>query len=172
VKRRFRLGPATTLAIAGAIVVAYVRFPGWQREAEEARQLEVTRARIAAKPREKALPARTLQTLWSERVALHLSPSQLQKVERLRLEEARQTAPLQRSAELAARNFEAWMKTHQTGAALSDIQQQGAIYSAASAPLSLERERFWNRALAVLSPAQRAQIEAKTHQSYAVENLS
>lgn len=161
-KRRFRLGPATTLAIAGAIVVAYVRFPQWQREAQQSRQLDATRARIAARPRTKAPPPRTLETLWQGRAALHLSPSQVQSLEQLRVEEARQTAPLQRNAELAARDFAAWMKTHQSGAALSDIQQHGAIYSAASAPLSQERERFWSRALAVLSPAQRAQIEAKT----------
>jgi len=161
VKRRFRLGPATTLAIAGAIVVAYVRFPQWQREAEQSRQLDALRARTAAKPRVKA-PPRTLETLWQGRAALHLSPSQIQTLEQLRTEEARRTVPLERSAELAGRDFEAWMKTHQKGASLSDIQQQGGIYSAASAPLSLERERFWNRALAVLSPSQHAQIEAKT----------
>lgn len=161
-KRRFRLGPATTLAIAGAIVVAYVRFPQWQREAGESRQLDAMRARIAAKPRVKAPPARTLQSLWNARAALHLSPSQLQTIERLRTEETRQTAPLQRNAELAARDLEVWMKAHQNGAALSDIQQQSAIYSGASAPLSLERERFWNRALAVLSPAQRVRVQQKS----------
>lgn len=161
-KRRFRLGPATTLAIAGAIVAAYVRFPSWQREAEQGRQLDVLRAQIAARPRTKAPPARTLEALWQGRAALHLSPSQLKTLQNLRVEEARQTAPLKRNAELAARDFSAWMKTHQSGAALADIQQQGAIYSAASAPLSRERQRFWSRAVAVLSPAQRAQIEAKT----------
>ncbi len=161
-KRRFRLGPATTLAIAGAIVVAYVRFPSWQREAEESRQLEAMRAQISAKPRVKAKPTRTLQTLWNERGALGLSPSQRLKLEQLRSEEASQTASLQRSAELAARDFEAWMKAHQNGAALSDIQREGALYSAASAPLSLERGRFWNRALLILNAAQRTQIESKT----------
>lgn len=162
-KRRFRLGPATTLAIAGAIVVAYVRFPAWQREAEQSRQLDAVRARIKRRGTPKALPPRTLDTLWNERITLHLLQSQLQKLEQLRVEEARQTAPLVQNAELATRDFQTWMKAHQNGAALSDIQQHGAIYSAASAPLSLERERFWNRALAVLSPAQRTQIEATTH---------
>ncbi len=162
-KRRFRLGPATTLAIAGAIVVAYVRFPAWQREAEQSRQLDAMRARIKRKGAPKALPPRTLDTLWNERITLHLLQPQLQKLEQLRAEEEHQTAPLAQNAELAARDFEAWMKAHQNSAALSDIQQHGAIYSAASAPLSLERERFWNRALAVLSPAQRTQIEATTH---------
>lgn len=161
-KRRFRLGPATTLAIAGAIVVAYVRFPAWKREAEQSRQVAAMRARVAAKPRVKALPARTLQTLWNERATLHLSRSQLQTLEQLQTEEVHQTAPLKHRAELATRDFEAWMRAHENGAPLSDIQQQGAIYSAASAPLSLERERFWNRALTILSPTQRAQIEAKT----------
>ena len=161
-KRRFRLGPATTLALAGAIVVVYVRFPQWQREAEQSRQLDAVRAQVAARPRTKAAPARTLETLWQERAALHLSPSQVQSLERLRVEEANQTAPLQRNADLAARDFQTWMKTHQSGAPLSDIQQRGAIYSAASAPLSQKRERFWNHALAVLSPEQRAQIEATT----------
>lgn len=161
-KRRFRLGPATTLAIAVGIVVAYVRLPTWQREAEQSRQLDAMRARIKRQGMAKAPPARTLETLWQERAAFHLSPSQLQSLQTLRAEEARQTTPLVRNADLAARDFQAWMKTHQNGAALSDIQQRGAIYSAASAPLSQERERFWNRALAVLSPAQRAQIEATT----------
>ena len=161
-KRRIRLGPATTFAIAAAIVVAYVRFPIWQREAQQSGQLDAMRARIAAKPRVKAKPTRTPQTLWDERVALRLSLSQLQTLEQLRAEETKQTAPLKQNADLAAREFEAWMKTHQNGATLFDIQRESAIYSAASAPLSQERERFWSRALLILNAAQRAQIESKT----------
>jgi hypothetical protein len=160
-KHGFRLGPATTLAVAGAIVVAYMRFPAWQRQNEDARRLEIIRAELRNGGKRKVPPGRSLQSLWDERIALRLSPSQLRALQSLRTEETQQSAPLKRSAELARRDFEDWMKAHQQGVAISDIQQRSRAYSAASAPLTQEHEHFWKRALSLLSPAQRAQTQSQ-----------
>lgn len=160
--RSFYLGPATTVAIAGAIVAAYMRFPQWQREASESRQLELARADLAQKQRAKAPAVRTLDALWQQRAALSLSAVQIQALQRLRTEEAKRVSPSKDTAEKAERIFQVWVKAHQNGASLSDIQVQAAAYSAASAEYTLARQQFWNRGLRLLTPTQRLKIEGLT----------
>lgn len=161
-KRFFHLGPTTTLAIAGAIVLAYMRFPQWQREVDESRQLEAARAQLAHHVRATLPPPRTLDTLWKQRQGLNLAAPQIQSLQHLRTEEKIRTMPWKQNAEKAARALEAWMKTHRDGATMGDIQAQAAIYSAASADLMEARQRFWQRGLRLLTPPQRARIEGLT----------
>lgn len=160
-KRRFRLGPATTLALAGAVVVAYVRFPQWQREAEQSRQLEAVRAEVARRGAAKPVPPHDLDALWSARERLALSAAQQTSLAALRAQEASSTAALQRETGDAARDFSAWLKEHQSGATMSDIQSHAAFYSQKSGDLASARREFWNRGLAVLTPAQRAQLDTQ-----------
>ena len=150
-KRRFRIGPATTLAIAAAIVIAYVKFPAWQRDAAQTRRIEELRAQVKAAPRAKALPPKTLDALWQRRAQLNLSAAQSKQLAALRAQEAAQIAPLQRAAEEAEREFETWMKAHSRGATMADIQRQAAPYSAASGALSAARRDFYERGLVALN---------------------
>jgi hypothetical protein len=162
-KRNFlRLGPATILAMAGAIAFAYVRYPHWQREAQDNREMSDLRARIASKPPSKTpLPA-NLDTLWNQRNSLGLSSPQLDDLKSLRTEEAKQTATLRSEVQARLEEFARWVNAHQGGAPLSDIQTQSAQYSAAAAELARKRHDFWNRALNQFTVSQRARAEAKT----------
>lgn len=157
--RRFRLGPATTLAIAASLVIAYVKWPDYAREAEVKRQLEATRAEIARRGPSKPVAPRTLDTFWAVRAQLHLSAPQEKSLATLRVQETRATADLKRETAAAAREFSTWMNQNKSGATLAQIQSRAAIYSAKSGELAEARREFWNRALRLLTPVQRAKIE-------------
>jgi hypothetical protein len=169
----FRIGPATTLAMAAAIAFAYVRYPQWQREAQTKRDMGELRAQIASKTQSSTLskaplPA-NLDTLWNQRSALGLSTPQIAALKKLQVDEAKQTAALKTEVQSRAADFSRWMSAHQSGATLSDIQTQSAPYSAASAQLAQKRREFWARALNHLTYAQRTQAEAKTAEAKTAE---
>jgi len=160
--RRFRLGPATTFAIAAGIVIAYVKWPDYAREAEAKRQLEARRVEIARRGPTKSAPQQSLDTLWTARAMLQLSSAQTKSLSILQAQEIRSTADLTRDANVAATEFSRWMNQHKNGVTMSDIQSHAATYSAKSGELARARREFWNRGLAVLTPAQRAQLHTQT----------
>ncbi|PQV62812.1 hypothetical protein B1R32_12124 [Abditibacterium utsteinense] len=158
--RRFRLGPATTLAIAASLVIAYMKWPDYAREAEVKRGLEATRAEIARRGPSKRPAPQTLDTIWTARPNLNLSAAQQKSLEALRAEENRANAVLKHETADAAREFSTWMNQNKSGATLAQIQSRAATYSAKSSELSAARREFWERALRLLTPAQRTKIKS------------
>lgn len=156
-KRRFRLGPATTFALAAGIAIAYVKWPDYARQAEAKRGLDATRAEIARRGPAKLAP-QSLESLWNSREKLGLSAAQVKTISALRGEESRSTAALKRETDAAATQFSRWMSAHQSGATMDEIQSQAALYSAKSGELSAARRAFFARAVAVLTASQRARI--------------
>lgn len=157
--RRFRLGPATTLAIAASLVIAYMKWPDYARQAEVKRGLEATRAEIARRGPSKIPAPQNLDTIWASRAPLNFSDAQLTSLEALRAQETRATAVLKRETADATRDFSTWMNQNKSGATLAQIQNRAATYSAKSSELSAARREFWQRALRLLTPVQRAKIE-------------
>ncbi len=160
--RRFRFGPATTLAIGAALAIGYTKWPDYAREAEVQRDLKATRAAIARdaiarRGISKKSATRTLETIWAARHTLKLSQAQIQSFSALRAQEMRETAQLQRETKIATADFSRWMNEHKSGATISEIQSRALPYSAKSDELATRRREFWNRGIALLTPAQRAQ---------------
>ena len=163
-RKRLRLGPATILALATAIVVATVKWPEYQEENRKKQAMQQLREEIAQRKVEPPKAARTLANLWTHRSELRLTPPQIAAMQILRDAETRDAAPAQRETEHAAQEFERWMReARQRGATLDEIKQRSAPVSEASKPLIEIRRAYFNRALAQLAPAQRAQVE-KTFQ--------
>ncbi len=158
---RFRLGPATLLAMCAAIVIAYVQWPQWQRDKAASHALDEQRAAIAKRGVQKPRALLSIETILQQRDSLHLSSVQIASLQKIQQQFNRESAPLQKLIEQKASVFQDWTHQAQTrgGVTMTEIQTHSADYSAASAQLAAQRRLVLQRALAVLNDAQRQQFQ-------------
>ena len=160
-KRRFRLGPGTLVALTAAIVIAYVKWPATQRRAAERQRMNELRAQVAQRQTRPAPRSWTLDEILQHGAELKLTEKQIVALQRLRSEEENTASRLQRDLKRASHDFQKWMDEAKKrgGVTLSDLQRHSVPLREASAAVAGHSREFSTRARLILTPAQREQLK-------------
>ena len=157
-RRLLNFGPGIVIALLVATFVVYQ-----DRQSIHRARPTVRRTRIPDTENAKQGLTPELAWLLARHEQLALSAEQVKKIEALRSEWDRVTAPLRQQVDRAAEEFREWMDDAQKkgGVAINDIQQHNAEVSTLSVQLAQQRRDYWERALTLLTDEQRAQLQTE-----------
>jgi hypothetical protein len=136
-----------------------------QQSAVSTQQSEIRNPQFAIRNSQFVGPTPEVGWLLERREALGLSDSQVRQLEKLKQEWEKATAEDRAAVEQAAAEFQRYMDSR-TSSGLrggrvrpQDLTQQAEVVSALSGRLAAARQDFWERAMKVLTPAQRERVD-------------
>jgi len=120
---------------------------------------DASTARIAAGQEEGPTP--DVSYILGHRAPLSLNDSQVQRLRKLSEDERSELAPIQKEIDAVTKDFEKWLSERSEKASPGQsIGEAGPDLGAAQRRAAAVRERYWDRAMEVLSGAQKDKVSA------------